>query len=178
MRLGDRAPASGARAIHRNPRAVSIGAPARGGSIGAGLHRTRIPAAGSLAIKEVTVSYNQDIVARAKTNEWFREVLSTGPHCQVVVMSIPVGGEIGEEVHEHVDQVLVCVEGEAHAVLEGERSPVHPGHLVHVPAGTRHNLVNVGSVDLKLYTVYAPPQHAVGTIHRTKAEADASEEHD
>ena len=124
------------------------------------------------------MSFNQDIVARARANSWFREVLSTGPHSQVVVMSIPVGGEIGEEVHDPVDQVLVCVDGEGLAVLEGERSPVHPGHLVHVPAGTRHNLVNRGGYDLKLYTVYAPPQHAVGTIHRTKAEADASEEHD
>jgi mannose-6-phosphate isomerase-like protein (cupin superfamily) len=127
--------------------------------------------------KEVAVSFNQDIVARAKANGWFREVLSTGPHCQVVVMSIPVGGEIGEEVHDDVDQVLVCVEGEGLAVLGGERSAVHPGHLVHVPAGARHNLVNAGPVDLKLYTVYAPPQHAEGTIHRTKAEADASDEH-
>jgi mannose-6-phosphate isomerase-like protein (cupin superfamily) len=123
------------------------------------------------------MSFNEDIVALAKVNRWFREVLSTGPHSQVVVMSIPVGGEIGEEVHENVDQVLVCVEGEAYAMLDGERSEVRSGNLVHVPAGVRHNLVNSGSVDLKLYTVYAPPQHAVGTIHRTKAEADASEEH-
>jgi mannose-6-phosphate isomerase-like protein (cupin superfamily) len=123
------------------------------------------------------MSFNEDIVARATSNGWFREVLSTGPYCQVVVMSIPVGGDVGEEVHDHVDQVLVCVAGDAYAVLEGERSDVHPGHLVHVPAGTRHNLVNAGSVDLKLYTVYAPPQHAVGTIHKTKAEADASDEH-
>lgn len=103
------------------------------------------------------MSFNQDIVARAKANGWFREVLSTGPHSQIVVMSIPAGGEIGEEVHDRVDQVLVCVEGEGLAVLEGERSPVPSGHLVHVPAGTRHNLVNAGTGDLKLYTVYAPP---------------------
>lgn len=123
------------------------------------------------------MSFNEDILARTRSNTWFREVLSTGPNCQVVVMSIPVGGEIGEEVHDEVDQVLVSVEGEAYAVLDGERSDVHPGHLVHVPAGTRHNLVNAGSVDLKLYTMYAPPQHAVGTVHKTKAEADASDEH-
>jgi mannose-6-phosphate isomerase-like protein (cupin superfamily) len=121
------------------------------------------------------VSFNEDIVARAIANPYFREVVSTGPHCQVVVMSIPAGGEIGEEVHEKVDQVLVCVEGEGSAVLDGERSAVTPGHLVHVPAGTRHNLVNAGSMDLRLYTIYAPPQHAPGTIHRTKAEADADE---
>ena len=116
-----------------------------------------------------------DILARARSNTYFREVISTGPHAQVVVMSIPPAGEIGEEVHTDVDQVLIFVEGEGVAVLEGVRSPVWPGRLVHVPAGTRHNFVNEGSVDLKLYTVYAPPEHAPGTIHRTKAEADAAE---
>ena len=123
------------------------------------------------------MSFNEDIVARAIANPHFREVLSTGPHAQVVVMSIPVGGEIGEEVHENVDQILVCVQGVGAAILGGQRSAVTPGHLVHVPAGTRHNLVNSGPTDLQLYTVYAPPQHAPGTIHRTKAEADADEEH-
>ena len=121
--------------------------------------------------------YSADIAARASANPHFREVVSTGPHAQVVVMSIPVGGEIGEEVHPDVDQVLVFVAGAGAAVLEGQRSPVGPGRLVHVPAGTRHNFVNDGATDLKLYTVYAPPQHAPGTIHRTKAEADADEEH-
>ena len=77
--------------------------------------------------KEVAMSFNQDIVARAKANSWFREVLSTGPNCQVVVMSIPPGGEIGEEVHDRVDQVLVCVEGEGSAVLEGSGVPSIPG---------------------------------------------------
>ena len=131
----------------------------------------------TLAAQKVTMPFNEDILARAKRNSFFREVVSTGPHAQVVVMSIPPGGEIGEEVHHDVDQVLVFVEGEGVAVLEGQRSSVTPGRLVHVPAGTRHNFVNDGSVDLKLYTVYAPPQHAPGSIHRTKAEADADEEH-
>ena len=121
--------------------------------------------------------FNEDIVARAASNTYFREVLSTGPHSQVVVMSIPPGGDIGEEVHDDVDQVLVDVTGEAVAILDGVRSPVEPGSLVHVPAGTRHNVVNEGRVDLRLYTIYAPPQHAPGTIHRTKAEADAAEGH-
>ena len=118
-----------------------------------------------------------DIVDRAKRNPFFREAVSTGPHAQVVVMSIPPAGEIGAEIHPDVDQVLVCVEGDGVAILEGRRSPTHTGDLVHVPAGTLHNLVNVGTVDLKLYTVYAPPQHAPGTVHRTKAEADADDEH-
>jgi len=121
------------------------------------------------------VPYVGDIVERAKRNTFFREVLSTGPHAQIVVMSIRPGGEIGEEVHAEVDQVLIVVEGEGVAALDGELSHVSTGGLVHVPAGTRHNLVNAGSVDLKLYTVYAPPEHAPGTIHRTKAEADAAE---
>ena len=130
-----------------------------------------------LATQKFILPFNEDILARAKRNSYFREVVSTGPHAQVVVMSIPPAGEIGEEVHPDVDQVLVFVEGEGVAVLEGQRSPMSPGRLVHVPAGTRHNFVNEGSVDLKLYTVYAPPQHAPGTIHRTRAEADADEKH-
>ncbi len=121
------------------------------------------------------MAFNIDIVSATKANSFFRQVLSTGPNAQVVVMSIPPGGEIGEEVHEHVDQVLAFVGGEGVAVLEGEESPVGPDRLVHVPAGVRHNVVNRGSFELRLYTIYAPPQHAPGTIHRTKAEADADE---
>ena len=121
------------------------------------------------------MAFNEDIVERAKHNTYFREVLSTGPHSQVVVMSIPPGGEIGDEVHTDVDQVLVFVWGEGVAILDGERSRVGPDRLVQVPAGTRHNFVNTGSTDLRLYTVYAPPEHAPGTIHRTKAEADQAE---
>lgn len=121
------------------------------------------------------MAFNVDIVAAARANAFFRQVLSTGANAQVVVMSIPPGGEIGEETHEHVDQVLAFVQGEGVATLDGQESPVGPDRLVHVPAGTRHNFVNSGSGDLRLYTVYAPPQHAPGTIHRTKAEADADE---
>ncbi len=121
------------------------------------------------------MAFNVDIVAAAKQNAYFRQVLSTGPNAQVVVMSIPPGGEIGEEVHDHVDQVLVFVGGTGVAILEGSESEVAPDRLVHVPAGTRHNVVNRGTSDLRLYTIYAPPQHAQGTIHRTKAEADADE---
>jgi len=121
------------------------------------------------------MGFNIDIAAAARENTFFRRVLSTGPRAQVVVMSIPPGGEIGEEVHEHVDQILAFIEGEGVAIMEGQESAVRPHHLVHVPAGVRHNVVNRGSLDLRLYTVYAPPQHAPGTIHKTKAEADADE---
>jgi mannose-6-phosphate isomerase-like protein (cupin superfamily) len=121
------------------------------------------------------MAFNVDIVETARANTFFRQVLSTGTHAQVVVMSIPPGGEIGEEVHEHVDQVLAFVQGEGVAILDGEESPVGPDRLVHVPAGMRHNFVNRGTIDLRLFTVYAPPQHAPGTIHRTKSDADADE---
>lgn len=121
------------------------------------------------------MTFNIDIVASAKGNNFFRRVVSTGPNAQVVLMCIPPNGEIGEEIHEHVDQVLAFVAGEGVAILEGEANQVGPDRLVHVPAGMRHNVVNRGSSDLRLYTVYAPPQHAPDTIHRTKAEADADE---
>ncbi len=121
------------------------------------------------------MALNIDIVQAARANDFFRQVLSTGTHAQVVVLSIQPGGEIGEEVHDHVDQVLAFVDGEGVSILEGEEAPIGPGRVVHVPAGTRHNFVNRGSAALKLWTVYAPPQHAEGTIHRTKAEADADE---
>jgi mannose-6-phosphate isomerase-like protein (cupin superfamily) len=120
--------------------------------------------------------FNEDIVKRAKANSYFREVLATGPHSQVVVMSIPPGGDIGEEVHDAVDQTLVFVGGEGQAILDGEKSAVTVDRLVHVPAGTRHNFVNTGKVDLRFYTIYAPPEHMPGTIHKTKAEADAAHE--
>jgi mannose-6-phosphate isomerase-like protein (cupin superfamily) len=119
--------------------------------------------------------FNVDIIQRAQANRYFREVLATGPHSQVVVMNIVPGGEIGEETHTDVDQVLVFVSGEGESMLDGNRTGVGPGSLILVPAGTRHNFVNTGSTDLRLYTIYAPPQHAQGTIHRTKAEADADE---
>jgi mannose-6-phosphate isomerase-like protein (cupin superfamily) len=118
---------------------------------------------------------NVDVVRLAAENASFRRELLTGPKAQVVLMSIPPGGEIGEEVHDGVDQVLVFVEGEGEAILDGEPSPVSPGRLVLVPAGTRHNFVNRGGGDLKLYTIYAPPEHPPGTVHETKAEADAAE---
>ena len=117
---------------------------------------------------------NEDIVARAKENDAFRREVITGEHSQVVLMTIQPGGEIGEEVH-HVDQVLVFVEGDAEAILEGETTAVHVNRLVFVPAGTTHNFRNTGSTPLRLYTIYAPPEHAPQTVHQTKAEADAAE---
>jgi mannose-6-phosphate isomerase-like protein (cupin superfamily) len=117
-----------------------------------------------------------DVLEAARQNDAFRRELDTGPHSQVVAMTIPPGGEIGEEVHEHVDQLLLFVEGNADAILDGERSSVDANDLVFVKAGTRHNFVNTGDVPLRLVTIYAPPEHPPGTVHATKQEADAAEE--
>lgn len=118
-----------------------------------------------------------DIQRLARDNDDFRREVMTGPHSQVVLMSVEPGSEIGEEVHDDVDQVLVFVEGTGEAVLDGNTSAVESGSLVFVPAGTRHNFVNRGDDPLKLYTVYSPPEHPAGTVHHTKEEADAAEEH-
>ena len=115
------------------------------------------------------------ILEAAWTNEAFRREVLTGKHAQVVVMAIPPGGEIGDEVHPETDQVLLFVDGHGEARLAGETSPVGPNDLVFVRSGTRHNFINTGAGALRLVTVYAPPEHAPGTIHQTKAEADAAE---
>lgn len=123
-----------------------------------------------------TVQGNRvDIVSAARSNDAFRREVLTGDHEQVVVMTIPPGGEIGEEVHPETDQVLAFVDGRGDAVLDGERSSVGPNDLVFVRAGTRHNFLNVGEEPLRLITIYAPPEHEPGTVHQTKAEADAAE---
>jgi mannose-6-phosphate isomerase-like protein (cupin superfamily) len=116
-----------------------------------------------------------DIVATARSNEAFRREVVTGDHEQVVVMTIPPGGEIGEEVHDTTDQVLMFVDGRGEALLDGRSSEVGPNDLVFVRAGTRHNFINRGDGALRLITVYAPPEHDPGTVHQTKAEADAAE---
>ena len=116
-----------------------------------------------------------DIVAVARTNEAFRREVLTGQHEQVVVMTIPLGGEIGEEVHPDTDQVLWFVGGLGEARIDGKTSQVGPDDLVLVRAGSRHNFVNTGDGPLRLITIYAPPEHAPGTVHQTKAEADAAE---
>ena len=120
-------------------------------------------------------SYGEDVVRLARENENFRQVLFTTERSQLVLMALQPGEEIGEETHEGIDQVLAFVEGEGEAVLEGESSPVRAGSVVVVPGGTRHNFVASANSPLKLYTVYAPPEHPDGTVHRTKAEADEYE---
>lgn len=121
--------------------------------------------------------YITNIEEKTLANESFREVLFTGPYSQLVVMSLLVGEEIGEEVHSNVDQFIRVEAGNGKAVLGGVETLIVDGSAVVVPAGVSHNIINVGDTPLKLYTIYTPPEHRDGTIHKTKAEALA-DEHD
>jgi mannose-6-phosphate isomerase-like protein (cupin superfamily) len=116
------------------------------------------------------------IATVAEESPDFRRVLWTGEHTQLVIMTIPPGGEIGEEVHEDTDQILTFVSGIGEATVSGQKRKVTQGDLVVVPAGRKHNFVNIGENPLILYTVYGPPEHADGAVHATKEEADKAEE--
>ncbi|MGV8026003.1 MAG: cupin domain-containing protein [Anaerolineaceae bacterium] len=108
-------------------------------------------------------------------NEDFRQVLYTAKNCQLVVMALKPKEEIGMEVH-HLDQFFRVEEGSGEAILDGVTTPISAGYAVIVPAGTNHNIINTGSVPLKLYTIYAPPNHRDGVIHHTRAEAEQDDE--
>src|ERR1700712_3698660 len=116
------------------------------------------------------------IATVAEKNPDFRRVLWTGEHSQLVIMTIPPGGEIGEEVHPDTDQILTFVSGVGEATVNGDKQEVAQGDLVCVPAGAKHNFVNSGPNPLVLYTVYGPAEHADGAVHHTKEEADEAEE--
>jgi len=112
---------------------------------------------------------------QALDNNFFRHVLATGDQTQVVIMSIDPGTDIGSEVHPDNDQVLYLVSGQGKVVLNGNEQPFAQGDLVLVPAGTEHNFITEGDEPMKIITTYSPPHHAEGTIHKTKAEAEAAE---
>jgi len=118
----------------------------------------------------------KDIESLAVENDAFRQVLYTAKHCQLVVMSLKPGEEIGAEVHK-LDQFFRVEEGNGEAVLDGVRAAIRAGFAVVVPAGAEHNIINTGSVPLKLYTLYAPPNHRDGVVHHTRADAEADNEH-
>lgn len=120
--------------------------------------------------------YISNIEKLSLENDNFREVLFTSEKVQLVVMSLLPGEEIGAEVH-HLDQFIRVEKGTGKAVLDGEEHSLEDGVAVIVPSGAMHNIINTGSESMKLYTLYAPPNHKPGTIHKTKAEADADEEH-
>ena len=120
--------------------------------------------------------YIQDIEDIVGKNEEFRQVLYTAKNCQLVVMTLQVGEDIGMEVHK-LDQFFRIETGSGEAILDGVHTAIKSGFVVLVPAGTKHNILNTGSDPLRLYTIYAPPNHQDGVVHRTRAEAERDSEH-
>ena len=118
-----------------------------------------------------------DIEDRAEANSDFRHVLYTGTNLQLVLMALQPGEDIGEEVHPDRDQFFRVEKGKGEVWIDGNRSKIESDTAIIVPAGARHNVKNTGDKPLKLYTLYAPPEHADGTVHATKADAAAAEEH-
>lgn len=119
------------------------------------------------------MSYQTNIIKDTQENENFRRVLFTGKNSQLVVMSIPPGGEIGEEVHKYTEQTLFFLSGTGEAILDDKKTSIVAGDVVVVVPGTKHNFINTSTQDLKVYTVYSPPNHIDGRVHKTKADADA-----
>ncbi|MFZ2555825.1 MAG: cupin domain-containing protein [Minisyncoccia bacterium] len=120
--------------------------------------------------------YFADIEQVALENEDFRRVLYTARNCQLVVMSLRPGEDIGEEVHT-LDQFFRCEKGTGIAILDGVERTITNGTALIVPAGARHNIINGSDGAMKLYTVYAPPNHRDGTVHATKEQAEKDDEH-
>ena len=124
----------------------------------------------------ISKGYVQDIESLAIKNTNFRQVLYTAKNCQLVLMALKPQEEIGAEVHK-LDQFFRVEEGSGEVVLDGVRTAIRSGFAVVVPAGVNHNIINTGSVPMKLYTIYAPPNHRDGVVHHTRADAEADNEH-
>ncbi len=120
--------------------------------------------------------YVNDIAGIAIKNEDFRRVIYTAAHCQLVVMALQPQEAIGAEVHT-LDQCFFVQEGTGEVVLDGVRTVIRAGFALVIPAGIHHNVINTGSVPLKLSTIYAPPNHRDGVVHHTRADAEADNEH-
>ncbi|HUP76718.1 MAG TPA: cupin domain-containing protein [Acidimicrobiales bacterium] len=129
------------------------------------------------------LAWVDDIERVTLDNGNFRAVIYTGEHTQLTVMRLGPGEEIGWEVHPHLDQFLRIEQGDARLDLGRDEAEVDEQHelsddwAIIVPAGVWHNVISTGSTDVKLYSLYSPPEHPAGTIHRTKAEADEDEDH-
>ncbi len=132
----------------------------------------------AMAKNDSAIGYIGDIEAATLGNPHFREVLFTGNNLQMTVMSIPSGGEVGLEMHDHLDQFIRIESGRATVTLGPSKDQVDETHDVGddwaaiIPGGTWHNVLNAGDEPLKLYSIYSPPEHPDGTIHETKADAD------
>lgn len=119
--------------------------------------------------------FNKDIVALATANDFFQKEVYLDKNIQIVLMSLQPGEDIGMETHR-ADQTTIFVSGEGQAVIDGSRTKVTPNHLIVIPQGAEHNIINKGDEPLKLFSVYAPPAEPAGVAHKTKAEAEAAEE--
>jgi mannose-6-phosphate isomerase-like protein (cupin superfamily) len=122
------------------------------------------------------MSYVNNLEKDTEENDNFRKVLNTTEKSQLVVMSLLPYEDIGEEVHD-VDQFIRVEKGKGKSVLDGVETEISDGFAVVIAAGVRHNIINTENSPMKLYTIYTPPEHAEGTIHKTKIEAEAAEEH-
>ncbi|WP_029041580.1 cupin domain-containing protein [Cucumibacter marinus] len=121
--------------------------------------------------------FADNIEKLTEQNNDFRRVLYTGHNLQLVLMALQPGEEIGEEVHHDRDQFFRFETGTGEVLIDGNVNPVKADDGVVVPAGANHNVINTGSEPLRLYTIYGPPEHIEGTVHATKADADAAHEH-
>ena len=153
------------------PIVVPVAEPLHGGNMPSHNHQSTMSDHGRLP-------FVCDVVHAAKCNENFRTTIWTGKYAQMTLMSINAGDDVGLEIHPDTDQVLFVAEGQgvarmgrSEAMLTFQEN-VRPGSAIFVPAGTWHNVVNTGRTPLKLYTLYAPPHHAFGTVHKTKKDAE------
>ena len=147
-------------------------------AVGAGVHYYDKSIGKTYSVAQIdskaNMPYITNIIKETQINTDFRKVLFTGTRSQIVVMNILPGGEVGDEVHTYTEQTLFFLSGTGEAILNGKESPVVAGDVVVVTPGTEHNFINTGTVPLKIYTVYAPPNHIDGTTEAIKAEADAN----
>ena len=122
-------------------------------------------------------AFVDDIEDLSESNRDFRRVIYTGSRIQLVLMSLQPGEEIGEETHGATDQFFRVEEGKGEVWIDGQATQIKSDVAMVIPAGTRHNIKNTGEKPLKLYTLYAPPEHTDGTVHRTKADSEKAAEH-
>lgn len=142
--------------------------------IGIGCGASRQPAA-PIALTQANAqsarSFHSNVLEQARANEAYRRVLFTGARSQLVLMTIPPGGDIGLESHAHVEQLIFIASGQGKAIVNGVETPIAAGDVLIATPTARHNVVNTGSVPLHIYTVYAPPNHIDGRVHPSKTDA-------
>src|ERR1035437_6152966 len=144
--------------------------------VGAGVHYYDKSIGKTYSVAQIdskaNMPYLSNIVEQTQANTYFRKVLFTGTRSQLVIMNILPGEEVGDEVHTYTEQTLFFLSGTGKAILNGKESPIVAGDVFVVTPGTEHNFINTGTVPLKIYTIYAPPNHIDGTTETTKADDD------